>query len=359
MYFDPEPKEKRRDLYNFEKEYKELRDSIKKGERIIVIKGIRRTGKTSLMKVTYDELKCPRTFMDGRITPPKQNEIFNNLLQNSVVALTDSFIDLKLKDVLKEIAVTPFGIGPIFSFSLGIKSFEKIDKILKRRKSKLVIFVDEAQRLKAGNISGIIAHLFEHTRYITIVLAGSEVGILDSIIGTDAESDLYGRPKKLIELNRLKKAQATEFLKLGFKQYQKEIKESDLERVVETVDGITGWLTLFGYYSNTYGMAKALEMVKKEGGKITAKEMEHFLQFRKEAKGRYLKLLEALSTPLRWVEVKRFLEAQQGKRVNDRIVSKYLHELEKYGLITMDKERKYLLADPMIREGVFLLTRGK
>ena len=359
MYFDPEPKEKKEDLYDFEREHGELYDSIKKGERIIVIKGVRRMGKTSLMKVVYNELKYSKIFIDGRVIPPKQNEIFNILLQNSVVALTENFIDLKLKDILKEITVAPFGMGTTFSFSSGIKSFEKIDKILEKRKSKLVVFIDEAQRLKAGNISGIIAHLFEHTRCITVVLAGSEVGILDTVIGVDAESDLYGRPKRIIELNRLRKKGAKEFLRLGFKQYKKEIKKSDLEKALEIFDGVIGWLTLFGYYSTTYGLDESLKIVKKEGRKITAKEIEHFLKFRKEARGRYLKLLEALSTPLRWVEVKRFLEAQEGKKINDKMVSKYLHELEKYGLIGVNKERKYLLADPMIKEGVFLLTGGK
>jgi len=359
MYFDPEPKEKKEDLYNFEGEYRELHNSIKKGERIIVIKGIRRMGKTSLMKVVYNELKYPKIFIDGRVILPKQNEILNVLLQESVVALTENFIDLKLKNILKEITVTPFGMGATFSFSSGIKSFEKIGKILEKRRSKLVIFIDEAQKLKAGNISGIIAHLFEHTRHITVVLAGSEVGILDSIIGLDAESDLYGRPKKLIKLNRLRKKDAMEFLQLGFKQHKKEIKKGDIEKALEIFDGIIGWLTLFGYYSITHDVDNSLKIVKKEGRKITAKEIEHFLKFRKEAKRRYLKLLEALSTPLRWVEVKRFLEAQEGKKINDKMVSKYLHELEKYGFISRNEERKYLVADPMIKEGVLLLTRGK
>ena len=357
MYFDPEPKDKKEDLYNFEEEYEELYNAIKRKERIIVIKGVRRTGKTSLMKVVYNELKYPKTFIDGRIVPPKQKDIFNFLLENSIMAITESFTDLKVKKQIKEIGIS-FGASVKFSLSTEIKSFEKIDEILQKKKSRLVIFVDEAQKLKAGNISGIIAYLFEHTRNIIIVLAGSEVGILDAVIGRDAESDLYGRPKRVIELGRLKKENAVEFLKLGFKQCRKKTRKEDIMKAVETFDGIIGWLTLFGHYSKTNSMEKAIEMVKKEGGEITKKEIEHFLQFRKEAKRRYLKLLEALSTPLRWVEVKRFLEAHKGKKINDKMVAKYLHELQKYGFI-IHKDGKYVIADPMIKEGVLLLTRGK
>jgi AAA+ ATPase superfamily predicted ATPase len=359
MYFDPEPKEKKDDLYNSEKEYKEMHESIKNKDRIIVIKGIRRIGKTSLMKVVFNELKCPRAFIDGRVVPPKQEEILSRILQESIASITERFVDLKLREFVKEIAINPFGIGAAISFSSGIKGFETVDEILKKRKTSLVVFIDEAQRLKAGNISGIIAHLFEHTRNIIMVVAGSEVGLLEAIMGEDAESDLYGRPKKIIEMGRLKKEQALEFMQMGFKQHKKIFSENDAEKVEAVFDGIVGWLALFGYYSKTHGIDDAIEMVRKEAGKITAKEIEHFLQFRKEARGRYLKLLEVLSVPLRWVEVKRFLEAQTGKKVNDKTASKYINELEEYGLIAVNAERRYVLADPMIKEGVLILTRGK
>jgi len=357
MYFDPQPKNKKEDLYNFEKEYNALHNAIKRNERIIVIKGIRRTGKTSLMKVVYNELNVPKIFIDGRVIPPKQGEIFNTLLENSIFALTESFADLKIRKLVKEIGIS-FGASVKFSLSAEIKSFEKIDKILQRKRTKLIMFIDEAQKLKAGNISGIIAHLFEHTKNVIVVIAGSEIGILDAVIGKDAESDLYGRPKKLIELRRLEKENSIEFLRIGFKQCKKKIDEEYILEAIETFDGIIGWLTLFGYYSLQYDAREAIEIVKKEGSKIVAKEIEHFLQLRMEAKERYLKLMEALSTPLRWVEVKRFLEAHEGKKINDKMVTKYLHELQKYGFIS-HRDRRYSLADPMIKEAINLLTSGK
>jgi len=38
--------------------------------------------------------------------------------------------------------------------------------------------------------------------------------------------------------------------------------------------------------------------------------------------------LEGLKSGLRWVEVKRLLEASTGKKINDRFVTKYLDELK-------------------------------
>ena len=51
------------------------------------------------------------------------------------------------------------------------------------------------------------------------------------------------------------------------------------------------------------------------------------------------------------------LEAE-GEKINDKTVSKYLAELEKFGFIVRDGNR-YVLADPMLKKGVELLTPGK
>lgn len=355
MYFDVEPKSRREDLFDFEEEYLTLKNSILRGKRIIVIKGIRRTGKTSLMKVVYNEIDVPKVFLDGRIITPRQSDILLVLFEGSINAVTDYFLDLKIKDVLKELGIS-FGINLRISMSTGLRSFEKLDEFLENRNKKLILFLDEVQRLKAGNISGIIAHLYEHTRNIVMVIAGSEVGLLDEIIGRYADSDLYGRPKRVIELGRLKREKSIEFLKLGFAECKKKVDMDSIEEAVDVLDGIIGWLTLFGYYSMRYGMGKSLEMVRKEGAKIVAKEIEHFLEVRKDAKNRYLRILEALAIPLRWVEVKRILESMEGREVNDKMVSKYLRELMRYGFIEKREER-YAIADPMIREGVVRVAR--
>ena len=68
MYFSLEPKVKREDLYDREEELKELEDALS-NNRIILITGIRRIGKTSLLRVFLEEKKKesnPFVFIDCR-----------------------------------------------------------------------------------------------------------------------------------------------------------------------------------------------------------------------------------------------------------------------------------------------------
>ena len=70
-------KEKRKDLYDFENELNRLltfyRDKL---SRLIVIKGLRRTGKTSLLRVSLNEAKLGYVLIDMReFDIPSKNEI--------------------------------------------------------------------------------------------------------------------------------------------------------------------------------------------------------------------------------------------------------------------------------------------
>ena len=57
MLFNLYPKTKLKDLFGREREFREFRMALELGERLIVIYGMRRTGKTSLLKTCLYELK--------------------------------------------------------------------------------------------------------------------------------------------------------------------------------------------------------------------------------------------------------------------------------------------------------------
>ncbi|MGC9135631.1 hypothetical protein [Caldivirga sp.] len=50
MLFNLEPKSSRIDLYDRDYELRELYDAVNRNEKIIVVYGVRRVGKTSLVK---------------------------------------------------------------------------------------------------------------------------------------------------------------------------------------------------------------------------------------------------------------------------------------------------------------------
>jgi predicted AAA+ superfamily ATPase len=59
MLFNPAPKEKREDLYDFDEPFRKLSTLLQEPvERspLIVVKGMRRTGKTSLIKTALNKL---------------------------------------------------------------------------------------------------------------------------------------------------------------------------------------------------------------------------------------------------------------------------------------------------------------
>jgi predicted AAA+ superfamily ATPase len=62
MLFSIKPKERRDELYDFEKELEELIKGIERSPITIVI-GMRRTGKTSLLKVALNELGNPYIYI--------------------------------------------------------------------------------------------------------------------------------------------------------------------------------------------------------------------------------------------------------------------------------------------------------
>jgi hypothetical protein len=59
VYFDEAPKSRLEDLYDFEEQVRELRTSIRRRNRLIVLLGLRRTGKTSLLLSCLNAEKVP------------------------------------------------------------------------------------------------------------------------------------------------------------------------------------------------------------------------------------------------------------------------------------------------------------
>ncbi|WP_054853903.1 hypothetical protein [Vulcanisaeta distributa] len=67
MLFSVEPKTTRRDLYDREIELDELRNSVLRGgDKLIAVYGIRRIGKTSLVRAFLSDLPQPYVLVDVR-----------------------------------------------------------------------------------------------------------------------------------------------------------------------------------------------------------------------------------------------------------------------------------------------------
>jgi len=357
MYFAIEPKTTKKDLFNFDNEYRELKKAVvDPGDKLIVISGLRRTGKTSLMKVVYNETALPKIYIDTReifpLTPQSVNQHFVSALfelakrYNLAEALLDQVksLELGVKIELKQREHLLSSVLKSINLEMG------------KRKTQAVIFIDEAQKLKPTGIDDVFAYVYDNLPNVKIVLAGSEIGLLEDFLGREKDAPLFGRAKKLITLNRFSRENSIAFLQGGFKQADKEITTEEIENVVGEIDGLAGWLSMYGWYRLKTTREKALKTVKVEGSKIVAGELEAFLKGRQEARKRYLVILKGLSVKqMKWSEVKTYLEIEFKSTINDSHILNYVDNLVDYGFIEK-RDNLYELTDPLVRDALPLVS---
>jgi AAA+ ATPase superfamily predicted ATPase len=166
---------------------------------------------------------------------------------------------------------------------------------------------------------------------------------------------LYGRVKKIIEIERLSKENSILLMKEGFRQARKKVRAEEIEECIERLDGVIGWLTMYGYYALEEGHESALNKTIKEGAKIVASELNKFLSKREIARERYITILSILSHgPQTWSRIKEGLELKEKKRISEGRFSSLISTLLDYGFI-IKVDGEYKLADPLISEALKLL----
>jgi len=352
MLFDIPVKERKEDLFNYRKEFNEFSEAIKSGERLIVIKGPRRVGKSSLMKVVFNELDTPKAWIDARkiyagVSP-------EGLLYDAFLSILEQ-IKLEERAMARIKSLTLGGFGAELRQPSPNKIAEELEKELRSRKLKAKIFIDEAQILKRYDVDRFLAYVYDSLGAIQLVVAGSQVGLLEEFVGKSAKAPLFGRAKTEITLNRLEREKAVEFLRMGFEQAKANVPDQDMENAIDTVDGLIGWLNYYGHYRLKYTHGKAIDTLKKDAAEITSGEIKRFLEARKGKKERYLILLRALSAgPLNWESLKTAIEIKEKKEVSDSRLDKYISDLAAYGFIERS-DGSYALSDPLIKES---LTSG-
>ncbi|MEM4336346.1 MAG: ATP-binding protein [Candidatus Anstonellales archaeon] len=349
MLFDPKPKDRVSDLFNYKEELRALLSGMG-SKKIIIIKGVRRIGKTSLLKVAMNETKLPCVYMDGRFYSNRKE--FMNGLKDALLQLhSKASIRGKIGKILpKKLELYGIRIG------LASEDLIELSKKVDREIEKGVLIVDEAQKLKRFGGDEIFAALYDATKNINFVFSGSEIGLIEEFIGSSAGS-LYGRAVETIELRRLQREQSLEFLRRGFLENKKEWKEEEIEEAVDELDGIIGWLTLYGYFrlSNTH--KTALKRINEEAIKIAKDELEAFLRNKQEAGKRYLMILKAIAeAPRSWSDIRMVIEIEEKKRISEGRIFEYLKNLMAYSLVEK-REGTYRISDPVLQTAIKKMGR--
>lgn len=356
MYFSLGVKSRREDFYDMEDELFRLESELRSPiSRMVVVKGIRRTGKSSLMRVALSELDLPHILIDLRLGGSfSPDDIYSYFSEELRKLLERREGVRRFISRIKELEIAGFRIEihrkSLLTFG---KLVGALNKWASSEETYLVMAFDEAQDLRLmKGFSRLLAHIYDYEDRIKLLLAGSEVGLLDRLLGSrDPSSPMFGRAYAEIMLERFSREKSLDFLRKGFEEVGMRPPERELEEAVERLDGIVGWLTHYGYHRMREDHKRALNRTLEEGISLAAQELRNFLYTRGIARKRYLEVLKIIVNPSRWSEIKRGLATALGIKISDKQVSTYLKELVGYGFVE-EREGLYSIADPLLVEAV-------
>ncbi len=366
MLFDERPKTTRQDLYDMEEQLAALVSAFRRGDPLVVILGLRRTGKTSLLLTGLGESKLRAVIVDLRAVGEKPYATKKDLVQLLEGSVNRFLGDQRgragrIVDRLKGIrGVQVMGTGVTFSWAGKepvqiVDIFKLLDETASRDRQRLIIAFDEAQELDkvAGlDMQKVLAHVYDYCKNTTVVLTGSAIGLLRDFIGaSEPRAPLYGRAMTEIRLGRFTETQSRDFFEKGFKQSGLRPDPKTLDQAIERLDGIVGWLTMFGSECVKKGASiSALEKVREVGSALAKREFQNFLGPRQIAKRRYTRIMRSLaSRPATWSDLKRSIESLEGSSINDRAITKLVSELVRAGFVEKEVDT-YRIGDPLLAE---------
>ena len=151
----------------------------------------------------------------------------------------------KIFGKIESLNISAFGIG--LDVKIASESLVEIENKI-RKAGAFYVFIDEAQKANVTDLANVLSYFYDRFPNVFFIISGSEIGLIEDVLGeNDGEHPLYGRHITKILMNRLDKSRGFEFLNNGFDQLKTKIKKEDIYEAIEKLDGLIGWLTLYGY----------------------------------------------------------------------------------------------------------------
>ncbi len=360
MYFDPRPKVNRKDFFDREDELKKFRE-FALSSPLFIIKGLRRTGKTSLLLTALNSYKLKGIVFDcGRL--PSEGLIDKRSFLLELCNSIDTFIKRNAGwrkifiDILQKVkGISFYGISVEFDDKKldFIDIFEKLNDIANKKATRLLLIFDEAQELRRFvkyRMDKIFAYIYDNLKNLCVVLTGSEVGLLYQFLQVhNPEAPLYGRVIDEINLLPLSHSLAKKFLIKGYRQFGISPSEEFIEYAVSKLNGIVGWLAYLGWSTRNKKILKKedVDKVLEEAGNLSLSEFKRFLKLHFQAEKRYKLIMHAISREFdTWGKIKNYLKLN-GEKITDKNLSNLLKNLQNAGFIEK-KEKRYSITDPVL-----------
>lgn len=367
MLFDPAPKDKKDDLYDRERELEALSGALGRGERLVLVLGIRRLGKSSLVNVWLNESGMPYVKLDAREVFFSQGSLSTyhvyNVLSHEFTKIASRGRFSTLLEALKRVkGVRVMGIEVKLDWrgkeAVRMTSLmRKLDEWAGKEGKRFVLVFDEAQYLRfAGKIKFdmMIAWAVDNLSNLTFILTGSEVGMLyDFLKLDDPKSPLYGRYHFDIILSRFSNEQSLEFLRVGFAQSGKDVPSHVIDSIVDKFNGIVGWLTYAGHTISSEDVPydNVIEYLLNKASNIVMEEIRRLGAYSRK----YLIILRSVANGIaRWSQIYNYLQSLTGpvSRANFNYLIK---NLVKLGYLEETGEG-YRIIDPVVHHSIRSLT---
>jgi AAA+ ATPase superfamily predicted ATPase len=329
--FDTKPKTDPHFLYGREKELELLVQYLSQKDWVILL-GPRRIGKTSLAECAVTKLGYKSILIDAR-----DNGNFEQALVKSLKEYEISF------NVKADVKVPHLPVNIELDYNRKMHS-ENIDVLLKRV-GRLIILVDEAQWLhNPRRVNMLLAYLYD-TYYdkITFIITGSMIGVMRSIVDPGPRSPLYGRAITKMEVKRWSSSVSINFLKSGTNELGLEMDDKTAVAIEERLDGLPGWLTLFGYnYNHLKDSNVALAETVKEAKKVVSEELKSISDL-----GIGTERLSQILAALAKVPTK-FTALLEETGFSNAVLARHLNTLERLGYVEKNADNGYLISDPVL-----------
>jgi AAA+ ATPase superfamily predicted ATPase len=238
-----------------------------------------------------------------------------------------------------------------FSVEIKWKGSDSISLVgllseINRKTNNFILALDEVQATKppvSAQLRNLLAYGYDNFENINFIVAGSEIGLLRDFLGIERpDSPLYGRDIYEINVERLTREEAKEFLMRGFKEEGLNPPANIIEEALNYFDGIIGWLALFGRkYADGI---RDLKDLKEIAINLALDELKK-LSFRER-----LVLKAIASSSNSWVQVRRYIEEKEGTTLPKATLSRLIEKMEKLSIV-----KDYRFLDPIYKEASFRL----
>lgn len=343
MLFDLHPKESRSELFGRDREI-DFSISQLTSRNWLIIGGQREIGKTSLMKVVINELG--RMGFKGVYLNLRGVRTLNSLLDLLVSQINGNLSRLRVSFK----ASVNFVVGSAgIEVKRGARVVKGLIELLNSVEDDLLIGLDEVQEVSQASkqFLDVLGNVFASNPRVRFMFTGSYIGVTKVLMNPPSSSPLHGRPPTVLNLRPFTEDLSREFLRRGMKEMGMEFSRED--EVIKELDGVVGWLTLFGNLYAVRGekFEEALLSAVEEGKKIMVEELKHFLEGRTN-KVLYVTIMDVLKVANRWRDVKKGVEIRLG-RVDDKELNTALESLVNYNFIEKTREGEYRIVDPILR----------